>query len=170
MAVNGIFPQNPSIPIGYNSGTVANQPSYGYINSPMYGQPQRTYVPQQPLNQTIPQQSTLPAIRGRMVNDESEIIAQEVPMDGTVSFFPKSDYSCIYAKIWNADYGISTFKFILEEETVVDKKTEKVDSNELEEVHKKLDEILDSLRKPKKPYQQNKVRNNHNNKEQTDES
>lgn len=171
MANNGIFPQNQVVPVGYTPSVFNTQPNYGYINSPMYSQPQRTYIPQLQPQQVMQQaqQPQVQTIKGRMVNDESEITAQEVPMDGTVSYFPKSDYSCIFAKIWDNEGRISTFKFVREEELETVDETNASNSNGLNEVNTKLDEILAYLSKPNKPYQ-NKGRNNHNNKEQTNES
>lgn len=171
MANNGIFPQNQAVPVGYTPSVFNTQPNYGYVNSPVYSQPQRTYIPQPQAQQMMQpaQQPQVQTIKGRMVNDESEITAQEVPMDGTVSYFPKSDYSCIFAKVWNNEGGISTFKFVPELETVEEEQTDTTKMEDLKEVNNKLDEILAYLSKPNKPYQ-NKGRNNHNNKEQTNES
>lgn len=53
-----------------------------------------------------------PQISGRMIGNISEVVPNEVPMDGSVSFFPQSDYSCIYAKKWNTDGTIQTVKFV----------------------------------------------------------
>lgn len=49
---------------------------------------------------------------GRVVNNSDEITPQEVPMDGSVSLFPQSDFSCIYAKQWGKDGTIQTVRYI----------------------------------------------------------
>lgn len=77
---------------------------------PNYYQPAQFQYQQNPqMNQ--PQTVRIP-IAGRMVGNVSEIVPNEVPMDGSVSFFPQSDYSCIYAKKWNTDGTIQTVKFV----------------------------------------------------------
>ena len=80
------------------------------IPYPNYYQPNPIQYQQNPqMNQ--PQPVRIP-IAGRMVGNVSEIVPNEVPMDGSVSFFPQSDYSCIYAKKWNTDGTIQTVKFV----------------------------------------------------------
>lgn len=73
-----------------------------------YQQPQFQY---QQAPQIMQNQNRIP-IFGRMIGNVSEIVPNEVPMDGSVSFFPQSDYSCIYAKKWNTDGTIQTIKFV----------------------------------------------------------
>ena len=55
-------------------------------------------------------------IRGRVVKDQSEILPNEIPMDGTISFFPKSDGSEIYGKAWTSNGTIQNFRFVKAEE------------------------------------------------------
>lgn len=88
-------------------------------------------------------------ISGRIVNDVSEITPQEVPMDMSVSLFPKSDYSCIYAKCWDRNGGIRTFTFVPEKEQ--DEKTDPI-----EKLYSKLDERLSAI--------ENAIRKNENGK------
>ena len=52
---------------------------------------------------------------GRVINNSDDITPQEVPMDGSVSFFPQQDYSCIYAKTWTKEGTIATLKFVPEQ-------------------------------------------------------
>lgn len=88
-------------------------PQYGYQqlrpNQQNYP-PSASYVS----NQIPPafQQPRPSAIPGRIVGCLEEITANDVPMDGSVSLFPTSDYSCIYAKAWRADGTINTVKFV----------------------------------------------------------
>lgn len=56
--------------------------------------------------------NTRPTIPGRKVNGIEDIMPNEIPMDGTVSLFPKADFSCIFAKQWNSDGTISTVTFV----------------------------------------------------------
>lgn len=55
---------------------------------------------------------TQQSIFGRMVNEESEIMPNEVPMDGTIAFFPRVDLSAIIAKQWVQDGTIKTVTFV----------------------------------------------------------
>lgn len=64
---------------------------------------------QQSLQQPMPQQTA--GINGRVVQTVENINANEVPMDGSMAFFPKQDLTEIYAKSWNADGTIRTLTF-----------------------------------------------------------
>ena len=65
---------------------------------------QRFQQPQQP--EQIQQ-----GIFGKVVQSQDSIVANDVPMNGSVAFFPKNDLSEIYAKQWSADGTISTMVF-----------------------------------------------------------
>lgn len=80
---------------------------------PQYAQPYGTAQYQQPMMpaqqpQAMPQQR---GISGRMVSALSEIVPNEVPMDGSVAFFPTADGSAIFAKAWNPNGTISTVQY-----------------------------------------------------------
>lgn len=83
-------------------------PQYGaYQYNPMANI--QRFQPQEQMQQTIPQQIT--GINGRIVQEVDNINANEVPMDGSMAFFPKQDLSEIYVKGWNADGTIRTTVF-----------------------------------------------------------
>ena len=65
---------------------------------------QRFHQPQQP-------EQMQQGIFGKVVQSQDSIVANDVPMNGAVAFFPKSDLSEIYAKQWSADGTISTMVF-----------------------------------------------------------
>ena len=92
--------QNPGYPTIPNLNT--SYPNYYYQQTP-----------QQYMQNNLPngQQVRIP-ISGRIIGNVSEIVPNEVPMDGSVSLFPQNDYSCIYAKKWNTDGTIQTVKFV----------------------------------------------------------
>ena len=50
-------------------------------------------------------------INGRVVQSADMITANDVPMDGSVAFFPTQDLSEIYAKSWDANGKIVTRLF-----------------------------------------------------------
>lgn len=65
--------------------------------------------PMQMNQQPMPQQ--IAGINGRVVQAVENINANEVPMDGSMAFFPKQDLSEIYVKGWNADGTIKTIVY-----------------------------------------------------------
>lgn len=65
--------------------------------------------PMQMNQQPIPQQTV--GINGRVVQTLENINANEVPMDGSMAFFPKQDLSEIYVKGWNANGRIKTIVY-----------------------------------------------------------
>jgi hypothetical protein len=50
-------------------------------------------------------------ISGRVVNDFNEVVANDVPMNGTYAFFVKQDMSEIQARAWSADGKIVPIVF-----------------------------------------------------------
>lgn len=83
----------------YMSQYQSYQPAY----NPMQNI-QRFQQPQQP-------EQMQQGIFGKVVQSQDSIVANDVPMNGSVAFFPKSDLSEIYAKQWSADGTISTMVF-----------------------------------------------------------
>ena len=140
------------------------------MNNP-YMQPQNPYMDrmnflqnyqqnlQQPLvptsmsganQQAMPQQ--IVGINGRMVQAVETINPNEVPMDGSVAFFPKQDLTEIYAKSWNADGTIRTltFKPVLNDKTdILSGDTEKLEfdlsEKATEGIMAKLNELSEKI-------------------------
>ncbi len=108
---------------------MANYPNY-YPNNqmptyqPMYGNQYQNFQPPYQQNMAnmqmqAPQQQfqQMPTgINGKVVSSVENITANDVPMDGSVAFFPRQDMAEIYAKSWNSDGTIRTivFKPVLE--------------------------------------------------------
>lgn len=63
---------------------------------------------QMPLANQQPMHPQPTGINGRIVQALENVNANEVPMDGSMAFFPKQDMSEIYVKSWNADGTIKT--------------------------------------------------------------
>ena len=81
---------------------------------PQYQQYQQAYNPMQNIQRFQQPQQTeqiQQGIFGKVVQSQDSIVANDVPMNGSVAFFPKSDLSEIYAKQWSADGTISTMVF-----------------------------------------------------------
>lgn len=89
------------------------QMTYPQINSPYMErmnymqQYQQNLQPVQQQNVPVQSQQTM-GIAGRTVQSVEQITANEVPMDGSLAFFPRQDMAEIYAKQWNADGTIKT--------------------------------------------------------------
>lgn len=89
------------------------QMTYPQFNSPYMErtnymqQYQQNLQPVQQQNVPVQSQQTM-GITGRTVQSVEQITANEVPMDGSVAFFPRQDMAEIYAKQWNADGTIKT--------------------------------------------------------------
>lgn len=107
------------------------------MNMP-YQQPMMNYTPNYGAYQYNPmasyqryqQPEPTQGISGRVVQAVETINPNEVPMDGSVAFFPKQDLTEIYAKSWNADGTIRTltFKPVLNDKTdILSGDTEKLE-------------------------------------------
>lgn len=79
------------------------QPSTVDPNQAVFQQGWKPYVPQQ----SIP-------VLGRWVNNFDEIKPQEVKMDGNLYLFPQEDRECIYARFWDNDGNLRTYRFLPE--------------------------------------------------------
>lgn len=91
------------------------QPQY------MYGQPNYQGQDWQRMNQTInpymrgfPQSNLQNGLPGKYIQNLNDIVVSEVPQDGSVAFFPTSDFQKIYAKAWTAEGKIQTEEYILQ--------------------------------------------------------
>lgn len=148
---------------GWNGGQ-PNPNGYGMYNQGGYS-PMTTMTPQpvqvaspprmqpQPV-QTIPQQTPM-GVLGRWVNDFNDIKPNEVPMDGTICFFPKTDYTCIYAKVWDQNGKLQNFVFVPETPTQTEPTI--VQNNEqIDKMMAKLDDIQSQLSRMNRHYKPNK--------------
>lgn len=93
-------------------------------------------------------QQAVQRINGRVVQSADMITANDVPMDGSVAFFPTQDLSEIYAKSWDANGKIVTrlFKPVLSDNTnKLSSETEKLkfdlSENVTEVFMKRFDEL-----------------------------
>lgn len=103
------------MPIG-NYGEVMNPPrnNFGPNAVPTYpsnGVPMSMTQPNARLQDQFRQ---IVPVNGYMVRDLSDIKPRDVPMDGSVSWFPQEDFTCIWARMWNKDGQLMTFKFVEE--------------------------------------------------------
>lgn len=96
-----------------NSGS-GGVPSRGQQTGYNFGSPQMSYNGQ-PVQQPSPT-PPMPFV-GRYVNSLTDILPNEVPMDGRVGIFPNSDLNEIYLKTWSSDGTIKTFRYIFDATT-----------------------------------------------------
>lgn len=92
-----------------NNNYMPMQPSYADRMNFLQNYQQNLQQPMQMNQQPMAQQMT--GINGRVVQAVENINANEVPMDGSMAFFPKQDLSEIYVKGWNADGTIKTIVY-----------------------------------------------------------
>ena len=81
-----------------------------YGNYAPYQQIQQQRLQPQEQYQAMQNQQAI-GLNGRIVQVVENINANEVPMDGSMAFFPKQDLSEIYVKGWNADGTIKTIVY-----------------------------------------------------------
>ena len=104
MQINNPY-QQPAM--NYNPGYAAYQYN-PMTNMQRYQQPDTQIQQQIP---QFPQAQQVIGINGKIVAAVENITANDVPMDGSVAFFPKQDLSEIYVKGWNADGTIRTIVY-----------------------------------------------------------
>lgn len=98
-----------AVPMMNNSYIQSQNPYMDRMNFLQNYQQSLQQQPMQMNQQPIPQQ--IVGINGRIVQAVENINANEVPMDGSMAFFPKQDMSEIYVKGWNADGTIRTIVY-----------------------------------------------------------
>ena len=131
---NPYTPYTAGLPTNQYLPTIPNNTSGIPTYQPQY-QTQYTPPAQQP---SMPQQS----IFGRMVTEESEIKPNEVPMDGTIAFFPRVDLSAIIAKQWVQDGTIKTVTFT----PVIQEPSPETHSMSIDELAQSMDSRFNELK------------------------
>lgn len=121
---------------GYTGAMYGNYGN-GYIQ-PMYGN--QGYQPSYQQTQT-PMSSYL---AGRIVNKESDITPNEVPMDGSLGVFPKSDGSSIIVKTWNPNGTINTIEYTPVQDSEPEDEEQK--SAPYTEIIERLDRIEETVK------------------------
>ena len=115
---------------------------------PQYQTYQQAYNPMQNIQRFQQPEQMQQGIFGKVVQSQDSIVANDVPMNGSVAFFPKSDLSEIYAKQWSADGTISTmvFKPIQNDNTnKLSQETEKLKFDLSENVTEVFEKHFDTL-------------------------
>ena len=110
----------------------------------MNPQPYIPQTPQMPWGQNGNRYAAPSTLPGRQISSIDEIMPNDVPMDGSVSFFPVRDGSCVYAKFWNRQGTIDTIKFVPAVATSVEE-TANNQPDFAQEIIRRLDKIEKSL-------------------------
>ena len=133
------FQTGAQTPMNGNYGYYPNeQPLYLDRRQPNNFQP--SYQPvQQPMPYNQPQQ---PPVQGHWVASPAEITPREVPMDGSVAFFPTKDYSKIYAKAWDQNGTIKTVEYV----PIAEEPATSPDIPALDKLQQKLESIEKMVR------------------------
>lgn len=135
-----------------NGGSYLDNGNWGFNNSG--GGNQNPGMPQLGGTMTT---SQLPSVPGKIITSPDDIMAKDVPMDGTVSLFLMNDLSCVLAKQWNNRGTIDEVRFVREQTPEPVSQTQ---SDILPVILERLDKIETMIKKNshyKKPY--NKVYN-----------
>ena len=137
--------------------------------NPYYTQPPRYQsmgmatqpMPTQNYIQPMPQTTTPIGLLGKIVDSIEVVKAMDIPLDGSISYFPLSDNSAIVTKQLQNDGTSKTivYKPIQEQEkempkyvTIdeVKKEIEKIDLSDIEDIKEELREIRKQLKDLKK--------------------
>lgn len=137
---------------------------YGYNN--MYSKP--IGVPMQPMNSQFmqqpiqPMQSTIASgLQGKAVDSLDVVKALDIPLDGSISYFPLIDGSAIITKKLQVDGTTKTTIYKVDEEkeastpkyaTLEDikKELESIDLSDLEDIKEEIKEMKKDLKELKK--------------------
>ena len=123
-----------------------------------YMQPQQQFYNQpasvQQYQQPPYMQQAAQRINGRVVQSADMITANDVPMDGSVAFFPTQDLSEIYAKSWDANGKIVTRLFKPVSDSYPSNPTQDTEKLKIEDfntildcISGKVDNVLIEIRK-----------------------
>ena len=144
--------------------------NYNPTYNPYFNQPRVQSVPQQiPMEQQINQQQAQPYVQqpikpigllGKSVDSIDVVKAMDIPLDGSISYFPLTDGSAIVTKQLQADGTSKTivYKPVEEEKKEtpnyitaeeVDKKIKNIDLSELDEMKEEFKEIRKELKEIK---------------------
>ena len=109
----------------------------------------QTWLPgTQNVNLPYSAQPSKQTIFGKIVQNESQITPNDVPMDGTIALFPLQDFSKIIAKQWTPNGLIQTLEYL--PETAKDDKPAVTLDDVMVHMDDRLDQIEDLFTAPKK--------------------
>ena len=117
------------------------QPFYGNaVMQPYNFQPMYQNIPQnvQPQMQKIPQQETFPRLQGKSVDSVDVVKAMDIPLDGSISYFPLTDGTAIVSKQLQADGTSKTIIYKPVDESEIEEIVDYITQQQLEDALKKF--------------------------------
>ena len=114
---NGMGQMGPSNMSGGFNGQSSNMNPQNYMMGNQQGSMSQPM--QSPWEQQGWKSYSQPPVRplvGKWVDSFNDIKPQDVPMDGSMCFFPLNDYSCVYAMVWGNDGQIKPYRLVPEKE------------------------------------------------------
>ena len=144
-----------------------NYNNYMQPQIPRYGQPYQPYANQvvqpqqpiqpQPVQQYTPQPVSIQGLQGKTVDSIDVVKAMDIPLDGSVSYFPLVDGTAIVTKQLQADGTSKTLVYKPSEEKKPEQQVKYVTPEELNKAIKdisvdddELEELKEDVRSIKK--------------------
>ncbi len=144
-----------------------NYNNYMQPQIPRYGQPYQPYANQavqpqqpiqpQPVQQYAPQPVSIQGLQGKTVDSIDVVKAMDIPLDGSVSYFPLVDGTAIVTKQLQADGTSKTLVYKPSEEKKPEQQVKYVTPEELNKAIKdisvdddELEELKEDVRSIKK--------------------
>lgn len=125
-----------------------NYNNYMQPQIPRYGQPYQPYanqavqsqqpIQQQPIQQYAPQPVTIQGLQGKTVDSIDVVKAMDIPLDGSVSYFPLVDGTAIVTKQLQADGTSKTLVYKPSEEKKSEQQVKYVTPEELNKAIKDI--------------------------------
>lgn len=125
-----------------------NYNNYMQPQIPRYGQPYQPYanqavqsqqpIQQQPIQQYAPQSVTIQGLQGKTVDSIDVVKAMDIPLDGSVSYFPLVDGTAIVTKQLQADGTSKTLVYKPSEEKKPEQQVKYVTPEELNKAIKDI--------------------------------
>lgn len=125
-----------------------NYNNYMQPQIPRYGQPYQPYANQavqsqqpiqrQPIQQYAPQPVTIQGLQGKTVDSIDVVKAMDIPLDGSVSYFPLVDGTAIVTKQLQADGTSKTLVYKPSEEKKHEQQVKYVTPEELNKAIKDI--------------------------------
>lgn len=135
---------------------MAYQPYYNQF----YGYQQPQYQPQ-PIQQPM---QMMPRLQGKCVENIDVVKAMDIPLDGSISYFPIADGSAIVTKQLQMDGTSKTIVYVPMKAVEKEEKQEQITVNDFDELFKKYDysdkfeDLKDEIEKLKETLKSEKTK------------
>lgn len=135
---------DPQTNMFYPSNQIQQQAPYTPpYQPPIYTSPSQPTLPQTSQPSSTNSNPSSPLLKGRVVEDISEVKPGEVSMDGVWHYYPKRDGTKVYIKLWDQEGELRTFTFIPEEPIIAAQKSE--EQSKYDEILRRLNDISESI-------------------------